>query len=133
AALFAENHEARRRAQHAAPGFGGSGLRQLPSDFAGLEVDGFEDPHRRFIARRALRTAEVGLTGLPVRLVALGINAAFLERLYVVQTGDRVVGGREPISRAILGGTDFGSSYGWLLVREPDGAAVGRNPAGPGQ
>src|SRR5439155_421342 len=77
AAVLAENHQPAGGGQGAAPGIGWSRLRHLPPNRAGPDVDRFQNPLRPGIARRALRSAEVGLAALPVPLIALRIDAEY--------------------------------------------------------
>src|SRR5205823_1649869 len=86
-------------------------------DFAGRNIDGFQNPLRLLVRRTVLRPAQVLLAGLPRSRFPLGVNAALLERLYVVQAGSGIVRRREPVGSAILRRAYPGPCGARLLVR----------------
>src|SRR5207247_2944686 len=91
-----------RRGQGAAPRVRRTALRQRPHNRAGANVERLQHSLRLWIGGRALRAAQVRLAGLPFSSVALRVDAAFFERLHVVETGRGVKSRPERLARAIL-------------------------------
>src|SRR5262245_66129829 len=89
AAVLAEDHDPARRAERSSPRIDGAGLRQLPDDTAGLDVDRAQDPLGWFVGRLFERTAHEALAGLPLHRQPRE-HAALVVGLHVVQAGRRI-------------------------------------------
>src|SRR5258708_21323496 len=133
AAVLADEDEAGGGRQGSAPGSRRTGLRQLPRHLSRPDVGRAQDPLRLGLGRRALGSAQVGPSALPLPLVALGVDAALLDRLQVIETGRGVEGRRVPVGRAVLRGTHLRPRRRRLLTRNLHGTAVGADTGGPGQ
>ena len=131
--FFTEDYQPTRRGEGAAPRERRSRLDQFPSNRSRADVDGLQNPLRLRIGSRTFRAAQICLTDLPLSSVTLGVDAAFLKRLYVIQAGRGIEGGRKPVGRSILRRADLGACLRRLLVRQLDGTAIRSDPPCPSQ
>ena len=131
-ALLAEEHEAARRRQRAAPRIGGTRLRQFPGDLAGANVDRLQNALRLRLGRSPLRSAQILAPGLPRTGIGFAIHAALLERLEVVQSSRRIERRREPVRSAVLRRTNQRpgrtSAPGSAFANRPAVLADARSP-----